>query len=311
MSRFSPKTYQIYQYDNTDLSQISYYYNCFTLLEKPIERNVYKVSLAQMLHYMFDFGIGYNSKCVTTLTTQQQFTVGRYVNRHATQSPLRPATVADLKKKILNVVEALVKRSIRHKGNLIAKSNNIFPTYLFTLDNTLDALKLKQITGHDYVEMSDFENFAYISNSSPYVMPKYRTGYVPISAVRCVPNHSHDTHSKINRTISYSWSLGIFPKGHSSWAGHMFNISCSSAGGWTDNTLGQVMGLNFADSSSETGNTYQDCVATLHCSWDKPSGVSCYENEEKDPVNTVSTTDGSKLSIRYFGRRYRLFKKVS
>ena len=126
MSSFSPKTYQIYQYDNTDLSDISYYYNCFTLLEKPKERNVYKVSLAQMLHYMFDFGIGYNSKCVTTVTTQQQFLVGKYVNRHATNSDKRPATVADLKKKILDVVEAMVKRSVRHNGQTIRKTNTIF-----------------------------------------------------------------------------------------------------------------------------------------------------------------------------------------
>ena len=173
MNNFSPRTYQIYQYDDTDLSQISYYYNCFTLLEKPVERNVYKVSLAQMLHYMFDFGIGYNSKCVTTLTTQQQFILGRYVNRHATESVKRPATVADLKRKILDVVEEMVRRTVKYNGRLMAKSNTIFPKYLFTLDTSLTPLKLKQITGHDYVEVSDFENFAYSSSDPSYNMPKY------------------------------------------------------------------------------------------------------------------------------------------
>ena len=310
MGSFSPKTYQIYQYDDTNLSQISYYYNCFTLLEKPEERNVYKVSLAQMLHYMFDFGIGYNSKCVTTLTTQQQFATGRYVNRHATLSPKRPATVADLKRKILDVVEALVKRSVKYpypNGNLISKINTIFPKYLFTLDSSLTTLKLKQMTGHDYVEMTDFENFAYASDSSVYTMPQYNTGYVPVSAVRCVPVHSHNTHQDIKKSISYSWSAKLSPQGNSAWAGkHLFNISCSynSHSGPVD-PVGKVGGANHSGAGGVI-----DCVASMSPSWDKPSGVSCFENEEKDPVNTVSNGESKVLSIRYHGRRYKLFKRV-
>lgn len=303
MSSFSPRTYQIYQYGNTNLEQISHYYNCFTLLEKPRERNVYKVSLAQMLHYMSDFGIGYNSKCVTALTMQQQFTIGRYVNRHATLSEKRPATVADLKKKILDVVEAMVKRTVCHNGSLMSKTNTIFPKYLFTLDTSLTPLKLKQITGHDYVEVSDFENFAYSSSDPVYSMQKYQNGYVPISAIRCVPEHDHSVHSNIDRTISYSWSIGLHPQGNTAWNGHIFNISCSHSGGWTDTMLGNVMGLINVSVS-------EDCKGTMNCSWDKPTGVSCFENEEKDPENAVSTSSGKMLSIRYHGRRYRLFKRV-
>lgn len=311
MNSFSPKTYQIHQYDDTNLSQISNYYNCFTLLEKPIERNVYKVSLSQMLHYMFDFGIGYNSKCVTTVTTQQQFTLGRYVNRHATSSTKRPATVADLKRKILDVVEAMVKRTVQYPltsnitANLIKKTNTIFPKYLFTLDTSLTPLKLKQITGHDYVEVSDFENFSYASNSTSYNMPKYQNGYVPLDSVRCVPKHTHKFHSSIDKTISYSWGIGLHPQGNSCWAGHAFNISCSRAGGWVDHHIGQAMGSDFGSGSE----CMIEVAGEMFCSWDKPTGVSCFENEEKEPVNTVNS-NGKKLSIRYHGRRYRIFKKI-
>jgi hypothetical protein len=306
MSSFSPKTYQIYQYDDTNLSQISYYYNCFTLLEKPKERNVYKVSLAQMLHYMFDFGIGYNSKCVTTVTTQQQFLVGKYVNRHATNSDKRPATVADLKKKILDVVEAMVKRSVRHRGQTITKTNTIFPKYLFTLDTSLTTSKLKRITGHTYVEMSDFENFAYASNDSSYDMPKYQNGYVPIANVRCVPEHVHGVNDSIQKTISYKWGGSLTPQGNSAWTGgaqgwHIFNIQCDRFHHHHCDTIGKVRSIIVTSSD--------ECHATMTPSWDKPSGVSCFENAEKDPDNAKNTEAGKQLSIRYYGRRYKLFKR--
>ena len=309
MSNFSPKTYRIGRYDSTNLGNISNYYNCFTLLEKPVKatsptsgRNVYKISLAQMLYYMFDFGIGYNSKCVTTLTKPQQFKLCKYVNRHKTESDKRPATVADLKEKILNVVVELVNKTVKHGTSLISsKTNSIFPKYIFTLDKNLTTLKLKQTTGHDYVEMSDFENFAYASKDPSHSMPKYTNGYVPISAVRCVPKHDHDPHQKMSDSIWYNWGLHIEPDGKSAWSGHLGSILVSKAGGWPDNYLGTVRGITPA---------YVPVSASYTPSWDKPTGVSCFENKEKDPINIKNTSGGNMLSIRYHGRRYRLFKRI-
>ena len=86
MGTFTPYTYKIsdfHQLKNYNGSELdAYLYETFTMLNKPVKRNVYKISLAQILHYFIDFGIGFNSVCSTNVTSIQTFRTTRYMNRH-------------------------------------------------------------------------------------------------------------------------------------------------------------------------------------------------------------------------------------
>ena len=309
MSNFSPRIYQVSSFKEKNFSNPSEYFNYFTLLDKPVKRNVYKISLAHMLHYMINFGIGYDSVCVTTLTTQQQFDLGRYVNRHGSTSVNRPATVADLKEKILKIVDTLVDHAVSSTNNgLLRRTNTIYPTYILTLDTEITPSKLKDITYHDYVELDDFSDFLY-SGPSAYEMPKYSDGYVPLSAVKTVPLHSHDPHKDIRKAMSFSGGAKLKPAGKSIWYGHGSKIWL--CGKHENGVRVETGGNGTKPGTFQKHNTVElssggRASCSVSYSWETPTGAECAENAEKDPVNTK----GGKLSIRYPGRRYRIFKRI-
>lgn len=305
MSTFSPYTYRVSQfasYQGLSNDNIDAYYNVYTMLAKPIKRNVYKLSLGQLLHYMVDFGIGYNSVCITTVTNLQKFTTGMYVNKHETDSWERPATVADLKEKVFDVVKKIIEVTIKGNNNNptnkgVKKINTIYPKCIFTLDaSTQYADKLKLLTGHTYSEVS-FNNFAYSSSSS--YTPEYSSGYAPADDFLMVPNHSHDTHENMKKAISYSWSTSWVTKGNTMWQGHANHTKMAQFEGhhWDS-------AINYLWEPSPF--EYVECTASTTPSWETPE-VECEDSEKKYPDDTVTISGSKMISLRWPGRRYRLF----
>lgn len=308
MSSFSPYIYNfnksgIFTTLQIDVGDINSYYETFTILVKPEKRNVYKISLAQMLNYFVDFGIGYNSVCSHELKKDQVIYTAMYVNRHQSTSNKRPATVADFKKKLFGVVDAMIAHVVQPDTSGMHNSNRIYPTYFFTLDETLDSYKLKKITGKDYTEVTNFSDFAY-SASTNYSMPKYPDGYVPADTMLLCPEHDHkDISKEMKKSIGYDWSSWLKPQGHTMWDGHAGNVNVKQ---FSKYNFDQWINPIYSGKIAST----EECAVETSPRWEKPQSVSCFENEKVYPKNTLDVYGGKYVTIRYPGRRYRLFKMV-
>lgn len=314
MSSFSPFIHQFSELQTSQDDDIETYYHRYTLLAKPYpppndqSKNAYKISLAQILNYLIDFGIGYNSVCITTLTNEQQFSTGMYVNRHETNSSKRPATVADLKTIVEKIVRSMVYHTVYHNGTTdgVKKTNNIYPTYLFTLDENITSEKLKELTGIDYVEVADFKDFP-CTEGRDYLMPKYTDGYIPVDDMLICPKHGHKSNDSLQNSWKYHWYVKISSNkkliiwaGHATKLGNMLLYKTKSP----DVTLNTINCGTKNDELKWTNNA----SAEYKCepSWEYPESVLCHKN---NPVYPANTKDGN-VSIRWPGRRYRLFKQV-
>lgn len=311
MNSFSPYTYNISQlnsYEGLSNQNIGEYYNVFTMLAKPNKRNVYKLSLGQLIHYMVDFGIGYNSVCETTVTSLQKFSTGMYVNKHGTHSPLRPATVADLKEKVKNVVKKMIRVTVRgvNQGAPSTEGakaiNTIAPKYLFTLDTDSHlADKLTLLTNHPYTEITDFKDFAYTSNTS--FIPQYANGYAPADDFLMCPEHSHSSHEKMKKAAKYEIGVSLNPKGNTMWAGHAINISLAKyKGHHYDKAINPLWP---GPASPATG----EAAAQANANWKVPE-VLCENSENVYPDKTITIGGKKYISLHWPGRRYRLFKRT-
>lgn len=313
MSSFSPYTYKITQFEKSSTTEYYDFYTFLTkpntFLTKPIDRNVYKVSLAQMLNYLVDFGIGYNSVCTATIANNQKFKSVKYVNRHGTNSPNRPATVADLKEFLLNAVKAMIRHTVNPTGNTdnrgVRRNNIVYPKYIFTLDtDSKFAAKLKTITGKDYVEVNDFSDFAYTSTDS-YDMPaEYADGYVSSDLLLMCPAHNHPVHENMNKSIGYKWKVQLRPQGNTMWEGHANGRQLLAYGSkGSDRNVNPLCAPSAP--AGEDKIPMITCTATGTANWQYPT-VDCMPNEKQMPLNAIE----DKVTIRFPGRRYRLFKKV-
>lgn len=310
MSSFSP---YLHPFENLQTSQddnLESYYNRYTLLATPVEdrdiaetRNLYKISLAQIINYFVDFGIGYNSVCETTLTSQQEFLTGMYVNRHKTESVKRPATVADLKAIVEAVVRSMVNHTVYQNRDPrgMRATNNVYPTYIFTLDEKLTTEKIKELTNKDYIEIADFTDFP-CTNSKDYNMPNYESGFVPRNIMLVCPKHGHTADDSMKKSWKYHWNVKIGPKSKNIiWSNHAKSLPTLLFTKYNlDDTL-RYLNENKGNHTEE--NASYSCTP----SWEYPNGVTCYENTPVYPKNTI----GESVSIRWPGRRYRLFKQVS
>lgn len=304
MSYFSPYKYNMSKFSEIISLDIEQYYNIFTMLNKP--KNVYKVSLAQLLKYLVDFGIGYNSVCSTEVTTYQTFNSIKYVNRHGSTSNNRPANISDLKIKLFDVLKAMIRHTVKPDKTGLNRTNSIYPKYIFTLDPSNNfSSKLFNLTNHEYVEVEDFADFAHTS-SNQYVMPKYEYGYVPADSLLLCPKHKHSPHDKMYDALSYKWHAQFTTSGKVAWAGSMNGISVQRFDGLHyDSSVNPLCNIN-----DIPANMYKEAKVEMSPSWEKPDSVLCYENEKKYPTNSVDVDGGKQLSIRYPGRRYRLFKRL-
>ena len=113
MNDFTPYIYEIGGLPSVTIKKIEDYFNHFTFLDKPDYRNVYKLSLGQLINYMVKFGIGYDSVCITSITNQQEFKTTMYVNRHESTDMRRPALEKNMLKLILQIFH-LQKRQYHH-----------------------------------------------------------------------------------------------------------------------------------------------------------------------------------------------------
>jgi len=313
---FSPYIYQISELKSLSLPSIDECYNDFTLLVKPDtdnpskpSRNVYKVSLAQMLHYFNDFGLGYNSVCSTTVIVQQQFSSAMYVNRHGTNSPKRPATIADFKKKVLDIVNAMIAHVVQSDGMGVEVADTVYPKCIFTLDEMLDVVKLKQLTGRDYIEIKDFTDFAYANSGNPYSMPKYQDGYIPADEMLMCPQHNHGYDKRMKKSIKYQWCAKLKPNGKTIWWRHAWNVGLTRGELLTeyDNVLTNIFNLYTPPGQDDTLHTSISTSCTPN--WEYPAkNINCYDNNPVYPINTVETNGSKQVSIRWPGRKYRLFK---
>jgi hypothetical protein len=311
MSNFSPYIYEINNLPLVTIKKIETLFDHFTFLNKPKERNVYKVSLAQLIHYLIDFGIGYNSVCITTLLPEtngnQEFASTMYVNRHETESTLRPATVVDLKEKLLGAIRTLIDATIQEDRFGATVVDTIYPKYIFTLDTKLTSSKLKQLTGKDYVEEEDFTNFPFTNSTTSQSKITNANGLIPADSVLLCPNHNHGgtVNDTMKNAISYSWSIYLKPKGDTVWQNHGGIIYEYGGGFHSEGWDKQISPIWNGDCYS-SGNIGEVNVPSFSPSWQFPTGVSCYAN---DPVYPTNNTAGG-VTIRYPGRRYRLFKLV-
>lgn len=308
MSNFSPYIYEINNLPLVTIKKIETLFDHFTFLNKPKERNVYKVSLAQLIHYLIDFGIGYNSVCITTLLPEnngnQEFATTMYVNRHETESPLRPATVVDLKEKLLGAIRTLIHATIQEDRFGATVVDTIYPKYIFTLDTKLTSSKLKQLTGKDYVEEENFTDFPFTNSTTSQSKITNANGLVPADSVLLCPNHNHGgtVNETMKNAINYSWSIYLKPKGDTVWE-HHGNIMFIHHGGFHNGGRDALSPVWNGNVSSHIGTV---TAPSFSPSWQFPTGVSCYAN---DPVYPTNNTSGG-VTIRYPGRRYRLFKLV-
>ena len=309
MSEYSPYIYQINEFSPTTINNwetdlFSYY----TLITKPTKRNTYKISLAQMIKYCIDFGIGYDSVCITTVTTQQQFHSTMYVNRHYTTDGKRPATVADLKKKIYDIVKILIRETVKKNAagvpTGLLKRDTIYPKYIFTLDSDLNTDKLKLLTGKTYEKQDNFSDFPFTKSTSSTSIITYSDGYVPSADTLMCPRHDHD--KKVSGgSISYSCKPYVkSSSGNIIWADHLFRFGMSTAGGWTDEAINPsyhgTMTTAQVSSPEYTGSGL---------GWEYPdSTVSCAMSDNIPPAG--ARYNGSS-SIRYPGRKYILFKRTN
>lgn len=308
MANFSPYTYRVQEfaaYEGLSNQNIDAYYNVYTMLAKPKKRNVYKLSLGQLLHYMVDFGIGYNSVCVTAVTNLQKFATGMYVNRHETHSDFRPATVSDLKEKVLDVVREMIRATVKGTSTAndgIKEINTVYPKYIFTLDTSTDfADKLKLLTNHTYVDVTTFNDFAYTSSTT--FIPLHLDGYARADDFLMCPLHDHDPHSKMSEAISYSIGVSFRPKGSTMWAGHAGHAKLAQFKHHNyDSVINPIYNPNF-------GTGYVEVTASANASWEKPR-VICEESENKYPDGTITVNGIKQISLRWPGRRYRLFKRT-
>ena len=304
MSSFSPYLHPFTNLETSQDDDLETFFDRYTLLSKKSERNTYKISLAQMINYFIDFGIGYNSVCVTTVTNRQEFSTGMYVNRHKTESDKRPATVADLKAIVEKVVRAMVHHTVYHNTEDdpcgMKTTNNIYPTYFFTLDANLTSEKIKQLTNVDYIEIADFTDFP-CTNSKEYSMPNYEDGFIPKDLMLVCPKHNHTADDSMKKSWKYYWNVKIGPKSKGIiWTNHDKSLPTLLFTKYNlDDTL-RYINQNNGNHTSETAS--YSCTP----SWEYPNGVICYPNDPVYPTNTI----GEGVCIRWPGRRYRLFKQV-
>ena len=308
MSNYSPYIYNLGDLPLVTIKKIEEYFEHFTFLDKPNERNVYKISLAQLIHYLIDFGVGYNSVCTTAVTSRQEFATTMYVNRHESSSPLRPATAADLKEKLLKVVETLIHETVQQDKYGVYATDSIYPKYIFTLDEELDSIKLKQLTGKDYIEEKDFVDFPFTATTAPSTTITYEDGYVFADFLLLCPEHKHGGDDKftnqMSKSIKYSWHAYLKPDKGVAWWGHINNIHTKSDDGTSD-----PIGTLYNQVSSRWKPTTCNSPS-ISPSWQFPNSVSCYPNEKVYPGNTEDVKGGKYVNIRYPGRRYRLFKRA-
>lgn len=317
MSTFSPYKYNMSNFKTTQINNRDLYYQTFTFLSKPEKRNTFKLSLAHMINYLVDFGIGYNSVCVTTITTQQSFNTGMYVNRHDTKSKLRPATAVDFKEKIIGAVKAMIRHTVnyyngstvKNKWGLV-KTNTLYPKYLFTLDTSLTPEKLFKITGQTYVEVKDFQDFAHTSEAQ-YLMPnEFKDGYVEAKDMLLCPAHTHTT--DLSRHINYSCGASIKPPSNAIWSGtlrqgeFLNDYPGPNGGKFAGDSYTKFDNGRIRQTEGQCGTTEVNC--SVSPSWKYPTDVKCYESEKKNPINTIDVDGKNVVTLRYPGRRYRLFK---
>lgn len=308
---FNPHIYQVSKFPELSINAFSELSNNYVFLGKPTKRNIFKLSLAQMLHYFIDFGIGYQSVCVTALHTPQHFDLGRYVNRHGSISDNRPATIADFKEKVLNVVKEMVRHTVNYyspgSGNPLVEVNggmrvinNVYPSHIFTLDTDRKlAQKLEELTGYEYVERS-FTDFAYLSSSEQHTMPNFKNGLIPIEKMLYCPEHSHTIGSM---TVKFGYSGRSKPEGkepaqsHTSWKGRITGDKSICAGSGK-----QVVQFGSEDNT---------CAShTFDVSWGQPTGITCYPAKSQEPAGAITVNGERVISVRYPGRRYRLFVRT-
>lgn len=308
MSTFSPYKYRLNGFDkikSMNNSHIENFYNAFSFFNKPIQRNAYKISLAQILNYLVDFGIGYNSVCVTTVTTYQSFNTARYVNRHGTSSDKRPATISQIKEKLKDAVQAMIRHAVKYgnTNNGIKKIDTVYPKYIFTLDTDKNLIqKLKLLTGCTYKDISDdFTDFAYTSDTG-YAMPAYSNGYVPADTLLMCPPHNHETHPDMRKSMVYKWSVTLETHGNVGWEGCMNGCYLAQY-----QTMHEDPVLSPATGPSNIVTVVVESKGTA--SWQYPNGVVCEENEKVYPENTMEVGGKNVVPIRYPGRRYRLLVK--
>lgn len=315
MKSFSPYIFKIHELSPLTIDDINSYYNSSTFLgkDKDKKRNAYKVSLAHLIHYLVDFGIGYNSVCVTALSKPQVFTSGLYVNRHSTRSKQRPATVADLKEKVLDILETLIRVAVRGNGTAdnstdgIRDRNKIFPKCIFTQDKSSGLInKLKKLTGHTYQE-KEFTDFIFTSSNYVNTRLEYENGYITdIDNYLTIQAHTHDVASLGNK-ITYKADGHLDPQGNTVWGNwHLINSLAYTDGSTKDTNINPINGAK-----TESDVSSHLCEEAAYTSptipWAYPSGVNCAPGGRMDPAG-LTTIGGNKcINIRYPGRRYRLF----
>lgn len=309
MSNFSPYIYELKNLPLVTIKEIDNLFENFTFLNKPKERNTYKISLRQLIHYLIDFGIGYNSVCITTLLegNKQQFASTMYVNRHESRSPLRPATVVDLKEKLRGAIETLISETIQNNRSGVTVVDTIYPKYIFTLDTKLDSFKLKQLTGKEYIEDTDFVDFAYSNTTQSISKITRENGYIPAKMLLLCPSHDHGktVNETMKKSINYHWDCYLKPDDGVAWFNHINDVFILNHGsGYGDDAIGSPWNADYSGghlpSAEVTGPSFSP-------SWQFPDGVECYPNDEVLPKNTI---DGENVTIRFPGRSYRLFKQV-
>ena len=310
MSTFSPYVYNVEKFSRiTGLnnSNTDAYYDLYTMLSKPLKRNTYKLSLAQILHYMTDFGIGYNSICEHELSKKQLFMTCMYVNRHNSNSVKRPATIADVKLKLIDVVHAMIRHVVKDSDKSgIKKVDIIYPKYLFTLDtDEYFGQKLERLTDKHYVEVDGFTDFAYAASSGNPWNPSYSKGYVPADSLLMCPKHDHVPHENMKYAVDYNWSIKLSPQGNIAWDQYMagFNLH-------TFKNANQDTAVNPCGGPDGAISNIIPIEAEGHASWQYPDNITCYPNPTVYPKNTVNIDGKNMVTIRYPGRRYRLFKRV-
>jgi len=205
------------------------------------------------------------------------------------------------------VVEALVRHIVKTDKSGIRQNNRVYPRYLFTLDADKNlASKLFQLTGKNYVEVTGFTDFAYTGNGRVREMTANPNGYIPAASLLMCPSHSHEPHPNMKYSCNYWWYAKMSPQGNTGWDQYVGGDKPGGTG------LQRYSGHHKDTALTPIYKVTQDNRATVQAigsaSWKYPDSIICEENKKVLPLNTVTIDKSDQVTIRYPGRRYRLFK---
>ena len=121
-------------------------------------------------------------------------------------------------------------------------------------------------------------------------------------------NHGGDVNSNMQDAISYNWKISLAPDNGIGWVSHVTQVLGLHKGAARDDHIQTYW--NVANDHGSWPKKLPCACPSMSPNWQFPTSVSCHLNDKVYPPKTKTINDVKYVSIRFPGRRYRLFKQV-